>query len=65
MGLNGPTKEAAENAVRGRKTMPQGLKRVCENILVFLRVDEAKEVHVAIQALQSGPSISTAAECER
>jgi hypothetical protein len=54
-----PTQQTA--FALGREPIPQGLKRVCENSLVFLMVNEAKELHVTIQALQSGSGISTSA----
>ena len=47
-------KSVCENS--GRKGRVFG--GVCEDILVFLRLNAAKEMHVTIQALQSGSSLS-------
>jgi hypothetical protein len=46
------------------KQCPQGLKRVCENSLVFLRENGAKRRHVKVQAIQPGSGLFIAAKRE-
>jgi putative transposase len=43
---------------------PPGLKRVCENSLVFLRENGAKRRHVKVQAIQPGSGLFIAAKRE-